>query len=222
MDGRFSPFEIFTGTGGMFLCLVFVCLFSEASSIEEDIGMRVKAAVTEENLFWTSVEARGQSVVLTGAAPDHMALSRAGFVAAAVDGVSAVDNRIQVVGVGGTCQTQLDQYMAGQQVKFRTGTDEISDESLPLLKMLASVVRSCGLRVEVAGHTDSEGDSGINEKMSQRRADAVVKYIARSGVDPSRLVARGYGETQPIADNETDEGRQTNRRIEFRVLGGSV
>ena len=76
-----------------------------------------------------------------------------------------------------------------------------------------------GARLEVAGHTDSVGDASVNMKLSQRRSDAVRKYLVQSGVSPDKIVARGYGETQPIADNTSDEGRDTNRRIEFRVLG---
>ena len=88
--------------------------------------------------------------------------------------------------------------------------------------MLASIARNCGARLEIAGHTDSVGDATVNMKLSQRRADAVRKYLVRSGVPAERVEAHGYGETQPIADSSTDDGRQTNRRIEFRVLGGAA
>ena len=85
--------------------------------------------------------------------------------------------------------------------------------------MLAMIIRTCTGVVEVAGHTDAKGDSEINLKLSQRRADVIAKYLVNHGVAAEKIVARGYGETQPIADNETADGRKANRRIEFRVLG---
>ena len=62
----------------------------------------------------------------------------------------------------------------------------------------------------------------MNQKLSQRRADAVRKYLVKSGVSAARLKATGYGETQPVADNNSKSGRKLNRRIEFRVLGGTA
>ena len=68
MDLRFSRFEIFTATGALFLCVLFVCVFAEVSDIEDGLGSRVLDAVRKQDLFWTGVEARGQAIVLTGAA----------------------------------------------------------------------------------------------------------------------------------------------------------
>lgn len=71
--------------------------------------------------------------------------------------------------------------------------------------------------VEIAGHTDEQGDAAYNQGLSQRRADAVRSYLTSKGVDASRLSGAGYGETQPVADNTTSEGRAQNRRVELRV-----
>jgi OOP family OmpA-OmpF porin len=83
------------------------------------------------------------------------------------------------------------------------------------------VIRNCDVHVEVAAHTDAEGDSAINLKLSQRRAEAVRKYLVGSGVPVGYVQARGYGETQPIADNNSADGRAANRRVEFRVIGNA-
>lgn len=222
MDLRFSQFEILTGTGAVFLCLVFVCVLSEASGIEEELGARVLDAVRKQDLFWASVEPRGQSILLTGAAPDYQAKRRAGEIAAAVPGVTDVDNRIAIIGEAGTCQQEIDDYLARERVTFKSGRAELHESSYPILDMLASIARNCGARLEIAAHTDAVGDAGVNLKLSQRRADEVRKYLVRSGVAEAQVDARGYGETQPIADNDTSEGREANRRIEFRVLGGST
>jgi outer membrane protein OmpA-like peptidoglycan-associated protein len=222
MDFRFSQFEILTATGALFLCLVFVCVFSEASDIENDLGTRVTEEVRKQNLFWTSVEARGQNIVLTGAAPDYRAQQQAGEIAAAVWGVANVENEIAIIGQAGTCQQKIDDLLMNERVAFKTGRAEIAESSYPMLAMVASIARACETTLEIAGHTDSVGDASVNQKLSQRRADAVRKYLVQSGVNPKRLKASGYGETQPIADNGSDAGRRANRRIEFRVLGGAA
>lgn len=74
------------------------------------------------------------------------------------------------------------------------------------------------ITVEVAGHTDGKGSDSYNQKLSERRAASVMKYLVDKGIDKSRITATGYGESQPIATNETDEGRELNRRVEMKVL----
>ena len=75
-------------------------------------------------------------------------------------------------------------------------------------------------RIEIAGHTDSIASVAYNQDLSQRRAESVVNYLVQKGYPRSNLVAKGYGELKPIADNGSDEGRQMNRRVEFRFLKG--
>jgi outer membrane protein OmpA-like peptidoglycan-associated protein len=74
------------------------------------------------------------------------------------------------------------------------------------------------MKIEISGHTDSKGANDYNLKLSDNRAKAVVDYLIKAGIPASRLVYKGYGEEQPIATNETDEGRQLNRRTEFKIL----
>lgn len=221
MDLRFSQFEVLTAAGAMFLCLVFVCVFSEASEIEAELGARALEAVRKQDLFWASVEPHGQEILLTGAAPHYQAKKHAGEIALAVEGVGAVDNQISIIGEAGTCQQEIDGFLARERVSFKSGRAELRESSFPILDMLASIARNCGATLEVAGHTDSVGDASVNLKLSQRRSDAVRKYLVQSGVSAERVSARGYGETQPLADNTTADGRKANRRIEFRVLGGA-
>jgi OOP family OmpA-OmpF porin len=76
--------------------------------------------------------------------------------------------------------------------------------------------------IEVAGHTDSDGNDAYNMDLSQRRVNSVVKYLADKGVDTTRLVAHGYGETRPIASNKTKTGKAENRRVEFNILGSAT
>jgi outer membrane protein OmpA-like peptidoglycan-associated protein len=74
------------------------------------------------------------------------------------------------------------------------------------------------VRIEVAGHTDNTGSAAINQRLSQARAAAVRAYLARKGVAPVRMVARGYGPNDPVAPNTTAEGRARNRRVELRRI----
>ncbi len=221
MDVNYSPFEIFTTTGAVFLCLIFVCVFSEAKDIEQHLGAQAAAAVADQDLYWVSVEPQGQHLVLTGAAPDHVAKQEAEQAAAEIWGVSGVSNLISIIGESGNCQAEINEYMADNRVTFKSGRADISQASYSVLGMLASIARNCEVRLEIAAHTDAKGDAAINLKLSQRRADAVAKFLAGSGVDQIQLVAKGYGESQPIAPNTTNDGRRLNRRVEFRVLGSA-
>ncbi len=81
------------------------------------------------------------------------------------------------------------------------------------------------LIVEISAHTDAKGNDDYNMKLSQKRAESVVEYLIRKGIDKKRLQAKGYGETQPIAPNklpngkDNPDGRALNRRTEFKVIG---
>lgn len=107
-----------------------------------------------------------------------------------------------------------------QKVEFDFGTANIKPVSDDLLKQVAQVLREHPeiLKLEVQGHTDSRGPGRINTKLSQDRADAVRKALVERKVEEGRLDAKGFGEDKPIADNNTDEGRAKNRRVEFKIL----
>jgi outer membrane protein OmpA-like peptidoglycan-associated protein len=74
------------------------------------------------------------------------------------------------------------------------------------------------MRLRIEGHADSTGPHEKNMELSQKRAEAVRNYLISSGIQPSRLEVAGYGDTRPIANNATEEGRRMNRRIEFVIL----
>lgn len=104
-------------------------------------------------------------------------------------------------------------------VNFDNDTAQIRADARPILDdAVATLKRYPQLKVEVAGHTDSRASEAYNLELSQRRAQAVVDYFVQMGVDAGRLSAKGYGESQPIADNATAEGRAANRRVELRIL----
>ncbi len=99
---------------------------------------------------------------------------------------------------------------------FDFGKSTIKEISFPYLDELALALNeNPEYFIEIVGHTDDRGDSDVNLKLSQNRADAVRKYLISKGVNSERITAVGKGEDEPIADNETEEGRAKNRRVEF-------
>ena len=106
-----------------------------------------------------------------------------------------------------------------QTVYFATGRAKIKAVSYPLLNEVAQALDDHPkLRVRVEGHTDSQGSDRFNLKLSGARANSVRDYLIRRGVDADRMVAKGYGERVPIADNRSKGGRSQNRRVEFVIL----
>jgi outer membrane protein OmpA-like peptidoglycan-associated protein len=101
-------------------------------------------------------------------------------------------------------------------VNFDTGKATITPDSAKILDDAAAALKSAAdLRVEVAGHTDNVGAPEANQKLSQERAQAVMAALAERGIKADRMTAKGYGQTAPIADNRTEEGRAKNRRVEL-------
>lgn len=85
-------------------------------------------------------------------------------------------------------------------------------------KLYDEMVKNVTMKIEVAGHTDNVGDDAVNLQVSQKRANAIKAYLVQKGISEKRIIAKGYGETAPIADNNTEEGRTRNRRIEIRMI----
>ena len=106
------------------------------------------------------------------------------------------------------------------KVQFETGKAELLPVSHALLDEVAKMLKD-NPQVElisVEGHTDSTGTAEINRKLSQARAESVAKYLSSKGVKAARMEPKGFGPDRPIADNETDPGREANRRVEFNIL----
>lgn len=104
-------------------------------------------------------------------------------------------------------------------VNFETSSARLTASSGPVLDRVAeSLKANPGVRVEIAGHTDSTGSATVNERLSKARADSVRDYLAGQGVAASRMETKGYGPSRPIADNGTAAGRAKNRRVELRRI----
>ncbi|MFK7942801.1 MAG: OmpA family protein, partial [Paracoccaceae bacterium] len=115
------------------------------------------------------------------------------------------------------CAAVLEGLVREQPVDFDTGSAKITEDSAEVLNGLAETLARCeGDPIEIGGHTDSQGAEDLNQRISEARAEAVRTALARRGVPLARLTARGYGEDEPIADNQTEAGRARNRRITFK------
>lgn len=120
------------------------------------------------------------------------------------------------------CAEDVAQVLRQGQIKFEPNSAEIDASANGVMQALADTLKRCpGVKMEIQGHTDSQGSDAGNLALSQARAEAVLLALQGRQVDVSGLVARGYGETRPIADNGTEEGREVNRRIEFVLIGAA-
>jgi len=185
---------------------------SRAAPLEE------RASDTENKL--SQVEANAQR--LSGQLEELAAVSnaaRGGAKAAqatadaAVAGVNATNERISA----------LDDYapQTTTAVNFKSGSTVLSPESKTALDDIASkALNAKGYVLEVSGFADSRGSVNLNRQLSQRRADAVIRYLVESHNIPLRRIVTpfGYGEMNPVAENETREGRAQNRRVEIKLL----
>jgi OOP family OmpA-OmpF porin len=116
------------------------------------------------------------------------------------------------------CQQLFSDLLARGKIRFESGRASIDPDSAGLLdRLIETALRCSNADIEIAGHTDTDGEDAFNQSLSEKRAQAVTDYLVKAGLPASRFTATGYGSTQPIASNDTDEGKAQNRRIEFTV-----
>ena len=116
------------------------------------------------------------------------------------------------------CQQLFADLLSKGRIRFESGKADIVTDSAGLLDRLIETAMRCPtVNIEVAGHTDTDSEEASNQALSEKRAQAVVDYLVRAGLPASRFIPAGYGSTQPLAGNETEEGKAQNRRIEFMV-----
>jgi OOP family OmpA-OmpF porin len=117
------------------------------------------------------------------------------------------------------CAVVLNDAVRARPISFAPGSAVFEPSSRGTLDRLAAIFRRCAPgRIEIGGHTDSQGSTQLNERLSRARAEAVLDALLARGVRLDSMNAVGYGESQPIASNETEAGRALNRRIAFRAL----
>ena len=116
------------------------------------------------------------------------------------------------------CQQLFSDLLAKGKIRFEQARATLDPDSTALLDRLVEIAQRCpAAAIEISGHTDGDGEDAFNQALSEKRAQAVVDYLVKAGLPASRFTAVGYGSTQPVAGNDTDEGKAQNRRIEFLV-----
>jgi len=116
------------------------------------------------------------------------------------------------------CQQLFTELLSKARIRFESGKADISADSAGLLdRLIETALRCPNATIEIAGHTDSAGDEAANLVLSEKRAQAVSDYLVKAGLPANRFTPVGYGSTQPLAGNETEEGKAQNRRIDFVV-----
>jgi OmpA-OmpF porin, OOP family len=119
---------------------------------------------------------------------------------------------------GTVCQQLFSGLLAQGKIRFESGRATIDPDSAGLLdRLIETALRCPSANIEIAGHTDADGEDGFNQALSEKRAQAVTDFLVKAGLPAERFTAMGYGSTQPIATNDTDEGKAQNRRIDFVV-----
>jgi outer membrane protein OmpA-like peptidoglycan-associated protein len=165
--------------------------------------------------------------LLAGGDDGRNALLGAGIGALAGGSIGAyMDNqeaklRAQLRGTGVSVTRQGDSIILNMPSNITFATDQaaVQPQFYPTLNSVALVLREFDQTlVDVYGHTDSTGSDSYNFNLSQQRAQSVLAYLTSQGLDPRRFEAQGFGETRPIADNSTEQGRSANRRVEIRIV----
>lgn len=160
-------------------------------------------------------------ITITGSVPDTATGEAVTALIEGLVGAGNVDDSFTVAEDAAVPNSFTLQIV--DNVLFEPGGDTVATASFPLLDQLVDfMIVDPNVTLVVEGHTDSTGDEVENLALSQRRAEAVRSYMAERGVNEFRLEAQGFGDSVPVDDNGTPEGRQRNRRIEFQLVGFQV
>lgn len=193
----------------------------------------VRDALTNAGIGGVQIEATSDTVTLYGTVATPLDSTVAETITRSVVGVDVtIDNQLtaetavegETVGPAAATsddlalQNRLSTLLAHNPIIFESASAEIAADSLPALDLLVAELGAApDVSVVIAGHTDSDGEEQANLELSQARADAVLAHLVGAGIDGNRLTAQGFGESAPIADNVSQEGKAQNRRIEVVV-----
>jgi outer membrane protein OmpA-like peptidoglycan-associated protein len=170
----------------------------KAAGFKIDLSRSPETLVGHKGKTWIYIESRGtyynQTIVTEKAMQQEMAVD-----------ASSLNNDITSSG-----------HVAVYGIHFDTGKATIQPDSESVLGEIVKMLQdNADLKLRIEGHTDNQGNASTNQALSDRRAQAVVAYLVAHGIDASRLSAKGMGQSQPVADNSTDDGRAKNRRVEL-------
>ncbi len=216
--------------------------------IEANVSRSISRALADKGLTDVAVKVSGQHVLLTGSLRPGVTTLEALAIAQratcptwagpqvcaelvlgqfesaklpslpALPAAAAAQASAPTVAERQACEKALAEVVNRQRIEFATGSAELAASSKVVLDSVAKAHAGCKGVVRIEGHTDDRGDKIANQTLSLDRANAVRGELVKRGVPAERLVAEGFGPGKPLADNATSEGRQQNRRIEFKVV----
>ena len=202
--------------------LSFYCVRHHSHAIPIDLKSRSEAALTTAGFSTAGLEFDGRIATLSGFTDSPQVSAKAIQTVSSVSGVFDVLTKISPGSNEAVESTQLEKKLqdviVGKVVEFATGSADLTPNGKAVLDQMVTLLKQFPTKpVEISGHTDGEGNHGLNVTLSQERAESVRKYLIKQGIQASRLFSTGQGPDNPVADNNTEEGRQKNRRIEFHV-----
>lgn len=233
---------VIIGAGIALLILLFALgLFSRSDSADanseavDNVSAVVTPALTRAGYGYVDVDADGRTVTLSGEVPTHADVVAAVAVATSIEEVASVNNNLTYAGepdpgspeaavsaLGPDAvdlQARLSSTVSESGISFETGSTDLTDSSRVTVASIATLLNGSNAQVQISGHTDSDGNAERNQTLSLERAEAVAQELQALGIDSARLNSVGFGDSRPIASNDTDDGKAKNRRIEFLVTG---
>lgn len=204
------------------VALCIYCVSHYSQSIPVDLKNRSVNALQLANLPVSGLAFDGRIAYLKGYADSPEVSAKAIQVVRSVDGVYEVKTIIipgsKVILEATQLESKLQDVIAGKVVEFSTGSGMLTANGKTVLDQMVILLKEYPQKpVVVSGHTDAEGDHRMNITLSKERAESVRSYLISQGISAARLSTVGHGPDNPVADNNTDEGRKKNRRIEFHV-----
>lgn len=212
-----------------FILICFCCLFFKIPSIESELITNAETALTNAGINIDSISISGRDVTLHGIVSNNNIREKAEEIVNEVWGINSVINNLKILEKENSSpspkaeiekvQKKLDDAIDIASIEFETGSSVIKQNSLSILDNISKILfDNPEIKISVNGHTDSKGNADKNNKLSKSRAESVKNYLVKSGIGNNRISAFGFGSSQPIADNNTLEGRQKNRRVEFKII----
>ena len=169
---------------------------------------------TDQPVRWA--EFSGGKVYLEGTVPDQATADEVRDKAGAVVGIDNVIVNYEIV--AGAPRPPSAPLYVRDSVLFAKNSVDIDSTARGVLDLgVVLMSQNPQITIDIEGHTDSDGSDEMNQALSQRRVDVIFDYLVSQGVDPARLTKQAFGESRPIADNTTADGRAKNRRVEFRI-----
>lgn len=206
-----------------------VCLLISVSqklqSIPAQLQNNTQQYVNTSGFNELVIDVKGRDVLLSGTTDGKQSLDNLVAGIQQIEGVNSVRADVAIFDAIAESETKKQSFLTSlslvntASVAFEPGSSSFTQGSSAALIEIARLMTAYpATRIRIEGHTDNTGPESVNLRLSRERAQAVASYLSSRGVADDRLIAKGYGSTQPIEDNFTDAGRARNRRIEISYL----